>query len=76
LLKETMKGDDADAIRKSFENLMTASQTIGKIMYEEAAKQGGGVQGEAGAASGGESADGGGKKDDDVIDAEYEVKES
>ena len=74
-LKEAMKGDDAGAITRSMEQLMTASQTIGKILYEEAAKKsrapgaGAGAGAEAGA-PGGEK-----KKDDDVIDAEYEVKE-
>ena len=71
-LKETMKNDDADAINKSMEQVMTASQTIGKIMYEQAAKQAGAT----GAGPGPEGAAGGEKKkDDDVIDAEYEVKE-
>ncbi len=75
--KEAMKGDDADAIKKSMENLMTASQALGKIMYEEAAKQA-----QAGAA---QQTDAEGEpvtaaatndaKDDDVIDAEFEVKE-
>jgi len=82
--KEAMKGDDADAIKKSMENLMTASQALGKIMYEEAAKQA-----QAGAAQqtneAGEPVDASGEpvtaaatndtKDDDVIDAEFEVKE-
>ncbi len=73
-LKEAMKGDDANAIRKSMEALMTASQTIGRILYEEAAKKGGGP-GTAGATAGAGTAGGEKKKDDDVIDAEYEVKE-
>lgn len=78
-LKESVKGDDADAIRKNIENVVTSSQEIGKIMYEEAAKQ-------AGAAGGAQTAEGAppppppgeegeAKKDDDVIDAEFEVKE-
>jgi molecular chaperone DnaK len=75
-LKEVMKGDDADAIRKSVENLMAASQAIGRIMYEEAAKQGVGAGPAGGGAAGGTTAESGAKKDDDVIDAEYEVKES
>jgi len=83
-LKEVVKGDDGPAIRKAIENVMTASQAIGKIIYEEAAKQAGasGGGGAAGAGpSGGPSPGaakppgGGGKKDDDVIDAEFEVKE-
>ncbi|MGB9623492.1 MAG: molecular chaperone DnaK [Phycisphaerae bacterium] len=72
-VKEAMKGDDADAIRKSMESLMTASQTIGKILYEEAAKKAGPKGAPAGAAAG--AAAGEKKKDEDVIDAEYEVKE-
>ncbi len=85
-LREVAKGDDADAIKKATEAMMEASQAIGRIMYEEAAKQqaaagaGGGPGGDAGAGPGGA---GGGpspgdadsaKKDDDVIDAEFEVK--
>jgi len=72
-VKEAMKGDDADAIKKSMEALMTASQTIGKILYEEAAKKAGPKGAPAGAAAG--AAAGEKKKDEDVIDAEYEVKE-
>ena len=75
-LRDVMKGDDTAAIRKAVENVMTASQAIGKIIYEEAAKSQ-----SAGAAPTGEGepvgagAKSGGKKDDDVIDAEFEVKE-
>jgi molecular chaperone DnaK len=69
-LREVAKGDDADAIKKATETLMEASQTIGKIMYEQVAKQ----QAAAGGAAGAAPADAGAKKDDDVIDAEYEVK--
>jgi len=83
-LKEAVKGDDLDAIKKSIENVMTSSQEIGKIMYEEAAKAQAAAGGPEGAAGQGpespqaESTDEGGeakKKDDDVIDAEFEVKE-
>ena len=77
-LKEAAAGDDADAIQKSLENLATASQAIGKIMYEEAAKQAGAEAGAPGA----DAADTGAEqpagatagKDDDVIDAEFEEK--
>ncbi len=74
-LKETVKGDDAEAIKKGMESLTIAAQEIGKIMYEEASKQAG---------EGGEAAPEGEpqpaaaaseKKDDNVIDADYEVKE-
>ena len=79
-LKEVMKGDDVEAIGKASEQVLTASQTIGKIMYEEAAKQGAASEAGVGAsADAGDSASAEGKsdakKDDDVIDADYEVKE-
>jgi len=78
-LKEAVKGDDKDAIQKSMENLMTASQEIGKIMYAEAAKQAGqaadGSEGVGDATP--ETAAGETEtkpKDEDVIDAEFEEK--
>ena len=74
-LKEAIKGEDLDAIKKAMENVSTASQTLGKIMYEQAAQQqaaGAGAPGESEAASAKEDKK---KGDDDVIDAEYEVKE-
>jgi molecular chaperone DnaK len=81
-LKEVAKGDDAMAIKKAMENVMTASQALGKIIYEQAAKAQGGPFG----GPGGPGAPPGegpppppsgkaGKKDDDVIDAEFEVKQ-
>jgi molecular chaperone DnaK len=75
-VREVLKSDDADAIRKAQERLMQDAQAIGKIIYEEAAKQQGAGAG-AGAAGG---APGGGAesktKDEDVIDAEFEVKDN
>ena len=75
-LKEAIKQDDAEAIRRAMENVTTASQALGKIMYEQAAQRQGaaGSQDEAGAApeSGGPEEK---KGDDDVIDADFEVKE-
>ncbi|MBA7570253.1 Chaperone protein DnaK [subsurface metagenome] len=38
-LKEVVKGNDANAIKKAIENLGTASQELGKVLYEEAAKK-------------------------------------
>ena len=71
-LKEVIKGDDGEAIKKAMENVATASQAIGKIMYEQAAQAQGQAQGEPGQAPPDpEQA----KADDDVIDAEYEVKD-
>lgn len=79
-LKEVAKGDDADAMQKAMEQVLQASQAIGKIMYEEAAKEAGTAPGADGApvdGAGAEAdADGAGATDDDVIDAEYEVKDA
>ena len=38
-LKEAVKGESADAIRKAIDNLGQASQELGKMLYEEAAKK-------------------------------------
>ncbi|HUU84263.1 MAG TPA: molecular chaperone DnaK [Phycisphaerae bacterium] len=91
-LREVAKGDDADAIKKATEALTEASQTIGKIIYEEAAKQaaaqagapGPGAAGPGAAPGAGAPSDEGQEggsadqppKGDDVIDADFEVKES
>jgi len=79
-LKETIKGDDADAIRKVTENLGTAGQELGKILYEEAAKkQASSAQSEGGTGAPpppeGEKIKAKGKDGDDVIDAEFEAKD-
>ncbi len=73
-LKEAVKGEDADAIKKAIENLGTASQELGKVLYEEAAKKQA-ASGQAGQTPPpppeGEVKRKGG---DDVIDAEFEAK--
>ena len=73
-LREAVKTDDAAAIRRAMENVSTASQALGKIMYERVAQQ----RGPAGAPAGPSPADAAQsekkKGDDDVIDAEFEVK--
>jgi molecular chaperone DnaK len=38
-LKEALKGEDPEAIRKASENLANAGQELGKVLYEEAAKK-------------------------------------
>ena len=77
-LKEAAKGDNADAIKKASENLATASQELGKILYEEAAKKGAasqaGQQGQGGQAPPPEDQTDK-KGGDDVIDAEFEAKD-
>jgi len=75
-LREALKGDDAEAIRRAQQNLEQASHKVAQAMYEGAAQAQ--QQAAPGAAPEGEAPKGdeGGKGgDDDVIDAEYEVKE-
>ena len=80
-LKEAIKGEDSEAIKKATENLGTAGQELGKILYEEAAKKQASqdtqpapeadqAQPQEGAAG-----DAGKKGGDDVIDAEFEAKD-
>ena len=79
-LKEQVKGDSADAIRKAIENLNSSTQELGKALYEEAAKKGAGGKGAAGPTGQtppppppeGEVRR---KGPDDVIDAEFEAKD-
>jgi len=75
-LKEVVKGEDADAIKKAIENLGTTSQELGKVLYEEAAKK----QAASAQTSGAEQPpppEGEVKRKggDDVIDAEFEAKD-
>ena len=76
-LRDALKSDDGDRIKKTMEALQTASFKLGEEIYKAAGAQpGAGPQPgpeastDRGAAAGGEK-----KKDEDVIDAEYEVKE-
>ena len=78
-LKEVVKGEDGDAIKKAIENLGEAGQELGKTLYEEAAKK------RAASAPSDEPADqtaeppeGEAKRKggEDVIDAEFEAKDS
>jgi molecular chaperone DnaK len=81
-LRDALKSDDGDRIKKAMENLTTVSHKLAEEMYKTGSAPGGpeGVAPEAqtdrGTTEGGAAASGDGKKkDDDVIDAEYEVKE-
>jgi len=79
-LRDALKSDDGDRIKKTMEALQTASFKLGEEIYKAAGAQAGAGAGGAqpgpeastdrGASPGGEK-----KKDEDVIDAEYEVKE-
>ncbi len=74
-LREAIKGEDADAIKKAMENLEKASHKVAEAMYKGAAAQAGPAAGagpSAGATPGQEGKGKGGGED--VIDAEYEVK--
>jgi molecular chaperone DnaK len=74
-LRSVLKGDDAEAIKKANEKLMKDAQAIGKIIYEKAAAQQAASAPHEGATPGPRPS-GDGKPKDDVIDAEFEVKES
>ena len=64
-VETALKGDDKTAIERSLSELEKASIELGKAMYESAGAEG----------APGESAEAP-SSDDDVIDAEYEVKDS
>ena len=79
-LREVLKGDDADAISKARDKLMQDAQAIGRIIYEEVAKQasaGSAAEVPLGEAdSGAEPKNSGVAKDENVIDAEFEVEDA
>jgi len=88
-VREQIKSDDVEAIRKSRDALLQEAQSIGKIVYEQVAKQqaaagapGAGAYGAGADAHGGPGPHGGGPQEgpgapqDDVIDAEFEVKDA
>ena len=66
-LKDTLKEDDPEAIKRAIQNLEQASHKISEAMYKKAQEQ---QAQETPESDQGASAD-----DDDVIDADFEVKE-
>jgi molecular chaperone DnaK len=82
-LRDALKTDDGDVIKKKMELLTEASHKLAEEMYKGqggpgapgAAPEGGAGPGPEAQADRGGAAGGGAKKDEDVIDAEYEVKE-
>jgi molecular chaperone DnaK len=77
-LKEAIKGEDGQAIKRAMENLSTASQELGKVLYEEAAKrQAASTSASSGGAPQEHPPEGEVKRKggDDVIDAEFEAKD-
>lgn len=76
-LRDALKGDDGEIIKRKIEQLTTVSQKLGEAIYKTAAAGATGT-GTAGASTAQEAQSDRttkSKKDDDVIDAEYEVKE-
>jgi molecular chaperone DnaK len=68
--KEALKGEDADRIKRSQENLMRASHKLAEIMYREA--QGQGQPGPTGGAKTEGAPGPAGAKEGEVVDAEFE----
>jgi len=71
-LREALKGDDAQAIKRAIENVEKSSHKVAEAMYRTAGAAGGQASAPPPGEQGKEEPDKGG---DDVIDAEYEVKE-
>ena len=78
IVEDAKGGEDAAAIDKAVEELMTASQEIAKKVYEQVAQEQAAAQPPAGAAAatGGDPDAGApaGTPDEGVIDADFEVK--
>ena len=76
-LKEAIKGDNAEAIKRAIENLGNVSQELGKVLYEEAAKKqaASAASGSAGQEAPPPEGEVRRKGGDDVIDAEFEAKD-
>ncbi|GFK93121.1 Chaperone protein DnaK [Fundidesulfovibrio magnetotacticus] len=74
-LKELMKGDDAEAIKKATDELAQVSHKLAEKLYQQQGAQPGGPEAGGPGAPGGHGPAGGPKGDDDVVDADYtEVK--
>jgi molecular chaperone DnaK len=72
--KETLEGQDAQAMRTATEELSQASHKLAEAMYAKASRQQGGQEGSGDAKE--QSTTDGKKKKDDVVDADFEeVKE-
>ena len=71
-LRDALKNDDGDAIKKTMENLTTVSHKLAEEMYKTGGAAGGAQPAPEASTDRGTT---GPKKDEDVIDAEYEVKE-
>ncbi len=68
-LKETLKGNDIEAIKKSSDELMQISHKLAETVYKNASAAG---KNQAGASAQGADNKAAGKSDDDVVDADFE----
>jgi molecular chaperone DnaK len=79
-LKEAVKADDGELIKKRLDNLQQAAYKLGEAIYAKSGAAPGAAPGADGQPSPEAESDragaGDGKKDDDVIDAEFEVKDN
>ncbi|MDB5305042.1 MAG: Chaperone protein DnaK, partial [Phycisphaerales bacterium] len=81
-LRDALKSDDVDRIKKTMAALTTLSHKLTAELYRgagaaagaQAGPSAGGPAGDRATAGAGAAAGGDGKKDEDVIDAEFEVK--
>jgi len=72
-VKEVLKGEDADAIKRATDDLSQASHKLAEKLYQQKAEAGGQPGGPEAGAAGPQGGKAGG--DDDVVDADYtEVK--
>jgi len=67
-LKTTMEGDDAEAIKRSSEDLMQASHKVAEAMYQQATQTGAGEAQQ----QPGDAAAGAAGNDEEVVEAEFE----
>jgi len=69
-VRETLKGNDTDAIKTAYTELQNKFQAASEELYKNAAASGAGAQPEGASHAGAAEAP---KKDGDVVDAEFEV---
>ncbi len=67
-VRETLKGDDVDAIKTAYDDLQAKFQEVSAELYKQAAAQAG-----PGPDAGGQPENPQPKKDSDVVDAEFEM---
>jgi molecular chaperone DnaK len=71
-LRETLKGEDTDAIKKAYDDLQNKFQSVSEDLYKQAAASAG-ASAQAGPQPGADDAGSAKKADGDVVDAEFEV---